>query len=214
MNCYEAKVLINGQAQEIVAKQELDANMTLESYQALSQRYLEAEGSINMFKMAIEANSVNTPYDDIYLFEEKIEGKFVKFFGNLFFSIEEEKENKAIYQIVHTLSHKTYHDNHGRWMISDLQGNEEGLLTDIAIIDEEYPWTMGNTDRIGLIGFCLTANCNVLCKKLDLPDPRSASYPKVVNGMVVAGTESELPVLDSDAERSWELLCGARTLST
>ncbi|KAH9818838.1 kinase-like domain-containing protein [Melampsora americana] len=232
MNCYEAKVLIDGQAQEMVVKQELDAIMTLESYQALAQRYPEAETSINIFKMAIEANSVDIPYDlvknfivhqgridepgpkDIYLFEEKIEGKFVKFFGNLFFSIEEKKENKAIYQIMHTLSHKTYHDNHGRWMIADLQGKEEGLLTDIAIIDEEYLWTMGNTDRIGLIGFCLTAKCNFLCKQLGLPDPQSASYPKIVNGMVVAGTESEVPVLDSDAERSWELLCGARTLST
>ncbi|EGF98819.1 uncharacterized protein MELLADRAFT_113222 [Melampsora larici-populina 98AG31] len=232
MNCYEAKVLIDGRAQEMVAKQELDANMTLESYQALAQRYLEAERSINMFKMAIEANLGNIPYDlvknfivhqghtddpgpkEIYLFEEKIKGKFVKFFGNLFFSIDEEKENKTIYQIMHTLSHKTYHDNHGRWMIADLQGNEEGLLTDIAIIDEEYPWTMGNTDRLGLIGFCLTAKCNFLCKKLGLPDPRSARYPKVVNGMVVAGTGSEFPVLDSDAERLWELLCGARTLST
>ncbi|EGG10697.1 uncharacterized protein MELLADRAFT_93589 [Melampsora larici-populina 98AG31] len=238
MNCYEAKVLIDGQAQEMVAKQELDANMTLESYQALAQRYLEAERSINMFKMAIEANSGNIPYNvcnhcdkirnfivhrghtddpgpkEIYLFEEKIKGKFVKYFGNLFFSIDEEKENKTIYQIMHTLSHKTYHDNHGRWMISDLQGNEEGLLTDMAIIDQEYPWTMGNTNRLGLIGFRLTAKCNFLCKKLGLPDPRSARYPKVVNGMVGAGTESEFLVLDSDAERSWELLCGARTLST
>jgi hypothetical protein len=75
---------------------------------------------------------------EIYLFEEKIKGKFVKFFGNLFFGIEEEKENETIYQIMHTLSHKTYHDNQGKWMIADLQGNEEGLLTDIAIIDEEY----------------------------------------------------------------------------
>ncbi|EGG08456.1 uncharacterized protein MELLADRAFT_104853 [Melampsora larici-populina 98AG31] len=223
MNCYEEKVLIDGRAQEMVAKQDLDANMTLESYQALAQRYLEAERSINMFKMAIEANSGNIPYDlvknfivhrghtddpapkDIYLFEEKIEGKFVKFFGNLFFNIEEEKENKIIYQIMHTLSHKTYHDNHGRWMIADLQGNEEGLLTDVAIIDEEYPWTMGNTSRIGLIGFRLTAKCNFLCSKLGLPHPHGARYPTVVNGVVVEGTESEFPVLDSDAERSWEL---------
>jgi hypothetical protein len=61
MNCYEAKVLIDGQAQEMVAKQEVAANMTLESYQALSQRYLEAERSIEMFKMAIEADSGDLP---------------------------------------------------------------------------------------------------------------------------------------------------------
>jgi hypothetical protein len=79
---------------------------------------------------------------------------------------------------------------------------------------DRYPWTMGNTDRIGLIGFRLTAKCNFLCTKLGLPHPRSARYPKVVNGVLVPGTEDEFPVLDSDAERSWELQCGVRTLST
>ncbi|EGG00845.1 uncharacterized protein MELLADRAFT_111511 [Melampsora larici-populina 98AG31] len=239
MNCYKAKVVIEGQVRDMVAKQGIGASISIESYQALAQRYLQAERCIEMFKLAVQSHRDDIPKDihdlcqkirlvknfivhrgrsddpktaDIFLFEEKIEGNFVKFFGNLFFGIPEDKENETIYQIMHTLSHKTYHDSYGRWMIADIQGNKDGLLTDIAIIDEEYPWTMGNTNRLGLIGFCLTAKCNSLCKYLDLPPPRSARYPKLVNGVVVEGTENNFPVLDSDAERSWELEAGIRSI--
>lgn len=74
---------------------------------------------------------------DIYFVEEKITGGFVKFFGNLNFTISKGNKNKLIYQMMHALAHKTYHDNGGSWMIADIQGNEDGLLTDIAIIDAE-----------------------------------------------------------------------------
>lgn len=63
MSCYKAKVLIDGETREMVAKQDSGVTFCIESYLALAQRYVECERSIEIFKTAIKDMRAPLPED-------------------------------------------------------------------------------------------------------------------------------------------------------
>lgn len=69
-----------------------------------------------------------------WLFEEELEGDFVKYVSNVDFNIKE--PGNQLHEMLHALTHYDLDKNSGRSFICDLQGVGT-TLTDPAVIDLE-----------------------------------------------------------------------------
>ncbi|EGF99984.1 uncharacterized protein MELLADRAFT_93974 [Melampsora larici-populina 98AG31] len=177
MKCFKAKLLIDNQVYSVVAKHHISKRCPLEQYQRQAQSYVHAEAAIESFKADVlyypkftaldkelakklriakcwvvqkvgtKAQVDDATDSDFWLFEEELDGKFVKYMGNDNFI--NKHSCTPIYQMIHALAHHDLQENGGRSFVCDLQGGG-ATLTDPAVNDLDKTFGSGNLNYEGL----------------------------------------------------------------
>ena len=120
-----------------------------------------------------------------FLAQKLMNGEYIKFNNNYGWVNKDQMGTPGF--MAQAFSHFTYEYSMGTMIITDIQGivNEDGGLsiTDPAIHSMFYKGKFGLTNhgKVGIMRFFSTHNCNEICKKLKLADPKKILEDKLAN---------------------------------
>ncbi|EAR97191.1 MHCK/EF2 kinase domain protein (macronuclear) [Tetrahymena thermophila SB210] len=140
-----------------------------------------------------------------YYFEKYIDGTYEKFNNNAGYVSQTDNPYSSLAQ---ALSHFSWQISKGYLAIVDLQGNQEGILTDpqVHCLDQEK-FGDGNLGYEGILRFFSTHDCNDHCKKLQLIHPFDQNQIPVNNTFFQQYTNSDKENEINDSQPLMSQLC-------
>ena len=127
------------------------------------------------------------------LAQEYLSGDYVKYNNNYGWVNNTKEMRTEANDIAQAFSHFTFEESKGSLIVVDIQGtvNKDGDLeiTDPAIHTEFYSKRFGATNlgKLGIVKFFRTHECNDICKKLRLLNPKELNTEELKESKIFAG---------------------------